>query len=415
MKRRTFLSYALASASLSTLPSFLNLSTAQAATTLTKANAIAALKAAVITPTALTNPATSTVRDYSGALMLAPYGMLNWYFANLALLFAFDQLTDADAFPLVKNHLNSYLRNLTSNKIILDAEFPTWNYTTGQPTSWQTPQRDRDSDDAYAATFVALAARFVTRFSKNTSTYKTETDTWWNTNKATVKSVAYLNLLVPLKSNGLTPTFRPDLPIPNHIQQNPYYSTATEKWAACQVGYLMDNCEVHYGLKQLVTLLQAKADSEASYFNSFISIIAGGISSLYHTGSSAYRDSDAATAVSTGFYPGATCQIYPTVFQVTTELTPTRMTAAWAYFSSHASNWSTWPNNGTGLNNTPDVYPWAVIAYGTGKTTNTSLKTQGTQLVRKIESNFALTNQRPYITINELGFYLAALLALNLV
>jgi hypothetical protein len=90
------------------------------------------------------------------------------------------------------------------------------------------------------------------------------------------------------------------------------------------------------------------------------------------------------------------------------------MTAAWAYFSSHASNWSTWPNNGTGLNNTPDVYPWAVIAYGTGKTTNTSLKTQGTQLVRKIESNFALTNQRPYITINELGFYLAALLALNL-
>ena len=409
MERRTFLQSSVASLMGASLP--LSISPVHAATNLSISGAIAELKAMVITPTALTNTSTGVSKNYAGALMLAPYGMLNWYFANLSLLFALDSLSDADAYALVLPHLNAYLRNLESSSVIYDVEFPTWNYSTQQPTSWQTPTRNRDSDDAYAATFVALAARFVTRFT-NHATYGTAVASWWGNNGEQVKSIAYLNILVPLKTNGLTPTFRPDLPIPPHIAQDPAYPTWADQYAACQVGYLMDNCEVYFGLSKLVTLLQANQDSEASYFASFLPTIATGIGSLYKSTASGYRESDATTTIDTHFYPGAVCQIYPLVFSVTAEISNSHALNAWTYFNNKAGSWSTWPNGGTGSNNTPDVYPWAVIAYGVGLrqqlVANTTLLTKARKLVSQIEVNVPLTAQRPYITVNELGFYLAA-------
>ncbi len=409
MQRRQFIQFALAGMAMSSLPSlFIN---AHAATNLSVSGAIAELKAMRITSTALVNSSTGVSKNYSGALMLAPYGMLNWYFNNLSLLFAFDSLNDTDAYMLVSAYLDCYLRNVESSNIIYDVEFPTWNYTTNQPTSWRTPTRNRDSDDAYAATFVALVARFVTRFT-NHATYGASVATWWNNKKAQIKSIAYLNILVPLKPTGLTPTFRPDLPIPPHIAQDPNYPTYAAQYAACQVGYLMDNCEVYFGLAKLSALLQAKQDTDASYFAGFLPNIGAGIASLYKATSSAYRESDATTTIDTHFYPGAVCQIYPLVFEVTPEITNGHAVTAWGYFTSKAGTWYNWPNGGTGSTNKPDVYPWAVIAYGVGlrqaRQADATLLTNARKLVTQIETNFPLANQRPYITINELGFYLAA-------
>lgn len=56
-----------------------------------------------------------------------------------------------------------------------------------------------DSDEAYAATFLSLAVRYV-RASGNWA--------WWEANKARIKEVAYRNLAVPTKRNGLISVFQ---------------------------------------------------------------------------------------------------------------------------------------------------------------------------------------------------------------
>lgn len=105
----------------------------------------------------VTDGATRSV-DLDGALLVAPGGALNWYFANLGLGFAARHLSLAELESLVLAHLEAYLRNLTPDLIALDVVFPTWAGPLA-PTSWVRPVRDRDSDDSYAATTVSLAAR----------------------------------------------------------------------------------------------------------------------------------------------------------------------------------------------------------------------------------------------------------------
>lgn len=257
--------------------------------------------------------------DLDGALLVAPYGGLNWYFANLGLGFAVPLLSLAELETLVLPHLDAYLRNLTADLIALDVVFPTW---TGPvtPTSWARPVRDRDSDDSYAATAVSLAARALRPLLASPA-HRPAALAWWDAHGATLTAVARANLVDQVKQNDLTSTCRRDLPVPGFVGSR----------AEASIGYLMDNAEVHRGLVDLSALLGVVAGpTGAAAGRADLDRAAGrvgrGIGRLFDRRAEVYRPSDAHRSFRrtppserTAFYPWVTAQVFPALMQVHTE------------------------------------------------------------------------------------------------
>lgn len=294
---------------------------------------------------------------YAGGFEIAPNGRLNWYFTNLGLLPIVQYLSAADLDAYIRPYLDLYLRSLNANGSIDDVDFP-----LGRADPSTFTRVLSDSDDSYAATLLSLAARYL-RASGNGA--------WWDANKARLKEVAYRNLALAVKANGLTSVF-----------QAPRSSTNS-------IGYLMDNCEAYRGLRDFAAVLRERGDADAAYYDGFATSIGNAVAGLYKSASAAFVPGDAYTAVETVFYPGATCQVFAQAFGVTE--CQTLFDAGWACLNKYAPGWETGGY---------DPYPWAILGFVAAKRGQSS---QASKQLTTIEQKFA-TN-RSLVTINELGFY----------
>lgn len=296
---------------------------------------------------------------YAGGYEIAPNGRLNWYFTNLGLISIVQFLNAADLETLIRSYLDLYVRSMTQADTIDDINFP---FGRVNPTSFV--KIASDSDDSYAATFISLAVRYV-RASRNW--------TWWEANKARIKSVAYRNLAMTAKRTGLTSVFQAPRSLTNSI------------------GYVMDNCEGYRGLRDLASLLRERSEiPDANYYDLLATNAANGIMSQTFNGAAgAFTPSDANLTPETAFYPGTTCQIYPQAFGLA-ELA-SKFDTAWAYLNRITPRWE---------DGHCDPYPWAIL--GTVAAMRGQTATARVQLA-SIEKTFA--SNRALVTINELGFY----------
>ena len=343
MKRRQFLASSSAIALSGALPFFASKGFAQ---TVSPINVVAEIKKLRI--------ASGT---FTGGYLMAPAGKLNWYFTNLGILPIIQYLNAADLDTYIRTYLDLYLRRLEANFSILDIDFP-----TGPTGAFQTVLSD--SDDSYAATTLSVAARYL---------HASQNWAWWDANKAKLKTMAYRNLPVAVKPNGLTSVF-----------QSPRSQTNS-------VGYLMDNCEAYRGLRDFAALLRERGEAgDATYYDSFATNIAARISnSLFDTTTGAFMPSDADLVPTSVFYAGTTCQVFPQAFGVS-ELSP-YFDRGWAYLNRVTPNWQ---------DGRYDAYPWAVLGFVAAKRGATA---QAQAQLQMMNSQF-LTN-RGLVTINELGFY----------
>ena len=294
---------------------------------------------------------------YTNGYLVAPNGMLNWYFSNLGLISIIQYLSQADLNTYVLGYLNLYLRSLTVNSTIQDVSFV--------PGSTNFSLIPSDSDDSYAATFLSLATRYV-RASQNWA--------WWTVNEAALKNIAYRNLAVMQKpSDGLTSTFQPPRNMVNSF------------------GYLMDNCESYRGLRDFASVLRDLGETaDANYYDLVATGIVSGISiRLYDSARSGFMTSDGDVQATTAFYAGTTCQAFPQAFGLN-ELSA-YYDKAWSYLNLYSPNWQ---------NGQYDPFPWAILGFVAAKRGQTA---QAHAQMSMIESKF-ITN-RAMITINELGFY----------
>ncbi|MFN8195242.1 MAG: hypothetical protein U0R80_13280 [Nocardioidaceae bacterium] len=343
--------------------------------------------------------------DLSGALLVAPYGALNWYFANLALAWSVPSLPLAQVRTVVLPHLEAYLRNLEPDLTIKDVAFPTYEGGVA-PTSWERPARDRDSDDSYAATLLTPATRALLRLHASSRHRELARD-WWSTHRATLTSIARTGLVEQIKADDLTATFRTDLPVPSFV---PDRDTAS-------VGYLMDGCEVQRGLRDLAAFVRVMGSGGGGFADA-ADRVARGVHRLWDRHPGAYRPSDAdlgfhdtPAAQRSAFYPWVTAQVFPTLVDLPRERV--RGAAAWAFVARHGSDWSTWPNHARpGL---PDPYPWALVALAAARRARTvrphrpaearDLARQAARLASSVADH--LRGRRAAVTVNELGAALA--------
>lgn len=295
---------------------------------------------------------------YMGAYEIAPNGLMNWYFANLGLISIVQYLDGPGLDLYIRSYLDLYISKLQPNLSIQDVQFPFGRANTSSFTLVPA-----DSDDSYAATTLTLAVRYL-RASQNWA--------WWDKNKVKLKDMAYRNIAMVVKPNGLTSVF-----------QSPRNQTNN-------AGYLMDNCEVYRGLRDFSALLIERGDAaDGAYYATFAQNIAAALGTLFSSSSSAFRMADLSTQTETTFYPGTTCQVFPQAFGVT-ELSG-YYDRAWNFLNVNSPGWE---------KGALDPYPFAVLGLAAAKRGQTTLaKAQ----LASIEKTF--TANRPMITINELGFY----------
>jgi len=295
---------------------------------------------------------------YAGAYEISPNGLSNWYFTNLGLISIVQYLDAPDLDKYIRTYLDLYISKLEPDVSIKDVHFP---FGRANPSSFTLAMAD--SDDSYAATTLTLAVRYL-RASQNWA--------WWDKNKTRLKDMAYRNIALAVKPNGLTSVFQ----APRNQTNN--------------AGYLMDNSEVYRGLRDFAAMLRERGDTaDAAYYDSFAKNIATAMTTLFSPATNAFRMADLSTQTETSFYPGTTCQVFPQVFGVA-ECAP-YFDRAWTFMAVNSPGWEA---------GKLDPYPFAVLGLAAAKRGLTTIaKAQQTS----IEKTF--TTNRPMISINELGFY----------
>lgn len=233
------------------------------------------------------------------------------YFSNYA---ATAMLEEPSCYPLVERYLDWYLRSLEFDGTILDYSYGSnLNFKTARP----------DSEDAYAGTFLALAALY----------HKKAGQTGWiKKSLPALKRVAgsIINLM---DRDGLTFAL-----------------------AGYKVKYLMDNCEAYRGLADFAELLHGLGDREASYFGSVAEEIAAGIErQLWNKRKLCYYASKIGW-LSRGtnlnkFYPDAACQVFPVLCGLI-EANGVKGTGLYKLFNDSQPKWP---------NLTPPHYPWMLL------------------------------------------------------
>ena len=259
----------------------------------------------------LLNELAVTSGPFAGSWRSAPNGPINWYFANIGLVFFVVDIPDQ-----VRNYLDLYLKSLDPQGAIADV--------AADLSTRVAP----DSNDAYASTFLSLAVAYVR---------STRDSIWWNANLGSLKRIAYLNLQTQVKPNGLVRAF-----------QSPNANGA---------GYLMDQCYVYSGLRDFGQYLLETNDPDATYYSGFAISLGIAIHSQFDAGANRWAWCDAPTPPGNSWYPNLTAQIYPHLCDVHSADAPGdyyRLHRGFEVLTQNAPDWSTRPQ---------DLYPWLVVGY----------------------------------------------------
>ncbi len=207
---------------------------------------------------------------YAGAYRLDANGAVNWYFATTALL-------RLRRLPLTvtRAYLDAYLAHLDPSGGIADA--------LPQPNGIYAPMAP-DSEDAYAATFLSLASRYLA---------VSHDLVWWHERVATLQAMAYAKLLTQFKDDGLIRASGTDA-----------------------TGYLMDNVEDYAGLRAFAGALRATHTGDDAYVASFVAPLGAAIHRLYDERDHAFRWSDNDPMGPFVPYPACVAQLYPQLYDV---------------------------------------------------------------------------------------------------
>ncbi len=288
---------------------------------------------------------------------------LNWYFANIGLL-AFIKERPSQ----IRAYMNVYIRNVDrSNYTANDVKF---NGDLNSPIACPA-----DSNDSYASTFLSLAAEYL----------KVTGDVaWFRDNLPILKSIAYANLAVPQKPNGLISVFRPDYAPPTHPTYCPVFHKS-------DIAYTEDNAENYRGLVDFAGALDSIGDADSAYYKRVAASVAAGFGHI--TNGSNFYAADVETAISPSFYPGTVTQVFPQLYGVPlsgdTGTTQNRYDVGYAYLNERAPTWSTQIEPSAN-------YPWMLLGYVAAKRGD---KARAQQQMALLRANLGKA------IINELGFY----------
>ncbi|HUW64241.1 MAG TPA: hypothetical protein VMW83_06050 [Spirochaetia bacterium] len=249
-----------------------------------------------------------------GAIRSYPdQGTVKPYFANFAALALLD---DPPTAPLVRRYMDWYVRHLEDNGTIRD-----YQYDAGSGGRTSRP----DSEDAYAGTFLYLAARYH---------QVCPGDTWVGENLPALKKVAGV-ITGLMDTDGLT------------------FALANYR-----VKYLMDNCEAYRGLADFAGLLAELGDDHAACFRGRAARIKAGIEKvLWNPRRQVYQPSGAGLLRPRvnwrKFYPDATCQIFPALYGLISPASP-RAFQLYRDFNRYQPQWT---------QIRPPDFPWVILAY----------------------------------------------------
>lgn len=303
-----------------------------------------------------------------GAFTVAPLGVVNWYFGNIGLLPFVARLRHE-----VRGWLDLQLgRYDLSRGTIADVE-PDYSANPASPSI--KALIPPDSDDAYAATLLELAARYDSVWTATA---------WWAANVSTLRRIADGAIRALQKPSGLTRTFR------NRARPG------------ADISYLMDNCEVHSGLTAFAARLRAHGDRSAAVYDRAAKAVALGIARLFDREAGAFRASDADVAPGNRFYPDATAQVFPELHGVSAPgLGQQEWDAGWAALGRIAP---LWPKLAY------DPYPWLLLGtVAAGRSAEDKLNAR-----HQLASARALYASEPSrLTISELAQYQWAAMALR--
>jgi hypothetical protein len=246
---------------------------------------------------------------------------INPYYSNLAAL----GLVQNPAYYLqVQAWMQWYLSHLNYPADKWRLACTIYDYDVSGST--ETSANDADSTDSYAATFLSLAWAYWRTGDPNAQAY--------------IQSLKYEldcigGVIVQTKqANGLT-------------------------WAkpSYQIQFLMDNCEVYKGLRDLANLFdQAFHDANGtSFYNAHATDVFNGIQSvLWDPAHNDYLTSVGAPPTNWAtWYPDSTAQLFPAVFGV---LAPNDARARQLY-DTFNKKWPNW----TQLD-FRDAFPWVVVS-----------------------------------------------------
>ena len=316
--------------------------------------------AAAFSPLTAVRALRLTSGPLAGAFTVAPLGVVNWYFGNLGLLpFAARMPRE------VRGWLDLQLAHYDlARGVIMDVE-P--DYTADPAAPGIKRLIPPDSNDAYAATLLSLAARYDAVAGDGA---------WWPAHAPSLKRIANAGIRALQKPTGLTRTFR-DRTRPG-----------------ADVAYLMDNAEVWSGLTAFAARLGAHGDGDAAMYARAAGRVSAGIAGLFLPAEAAFLPSDADGGVGTSFYPDATAQIFAELHGVTGPgLGQAQYDAGWAMLNQLAPRWPALPY---------DAYPWLLLSTVAARRGAAGQRSARLQLAAA-RVLYATTPAR--LTINELGYY----------
>jgi hypothetical protein len=272
--------------------------------------------------TATANWTTSGASSLPDGAILYTSTRIMPYYSNLAAI-GLARAANPVYYPKIKDWMQWYIGHLNyPDKWGLSCTIYDYNVSG----STETATNDADSTDSYAATFASLAWAY------------------WQTDDPTaqnyVRSLRYALdciggvIVQTQQGNGLT-WAKPDY----------------------QIQYLMDNCEVYKGLRDLANIFEYAFNDTTGrdWYNSYAEKAFNGIRTvLWDAAHNNYLTYAGAPPTNWSvWYPDSTAQLFPVLYRV---LAPTDVRAKHLYNMFNRS----WPN-WTSLN-FPDPFPWAVVS-----------------------------------------------------
>ena len=326
-------------------------------------------------PTPVTNPefqANITATAKWAGSQLAPSGailyttsQINPYYSNLT---AIGLTHDPKSYGVVQNWMKWYIGHLNVNDTWgLSGTTYDYSYNNGAETSLV----NADSTDSYAATFLSLALAYYNTGDAGAQAY--------------VRSISsQLDLIGGVlaktqQSDGLT-WAKPDY----------------------QIKYMMDNCEVYRGLRDVAQLFQTafNGSARAQTYNAMADASMQGIMGMYLGNGSwaVYKDgvgSLFAPHLGT-WYPDATAQMFPVMQGVI----PGTDAKAIQTYNNFKAMWPAWD---TLSFSSQDAFPWVMIA-GAAAASGDSAAAQ--TYIKTIESKY-VNNGFPWPWYNqEAGWFM---------
>lgn len=256
------------------------------------------------------------------------------YFANFAAMALLKNNSEKDI-AIVQKYIQWYLKNLNGNKnpYTGETEIPgsIYDYYVGGSSEGKY-----DSVDSYAATFLMLLFEYA------------------KTSEEAVEWLKEYNNQFSLVASALMDCIdTEDNTVPKY-DSNDYLSVASHVYC---IKLLMDNCEVNKGLLAAAQLKSKGIINNDVPFDKIAEKNAEAIKSLYNK-EGFYAWNKEVKAVDkmdwTKFYPDATAQLYPAMFNVLTS-SDSKSKTVYEEFNKNFGSWST--------GKTYASHPWAILSY----------------------------------------------------